>query len=157
MAWDGSAGVEKTFSMRSCPCSSQIQSVKVPPVSMATGRKRDCGRRRIWFCRKISTTGRRCMVPYTGGTRARAPAPHDAHSVFWGQGKRYQGLLLYLVCLGRSGGGARARGTLYRQYGSFARYPTEARQHIEKGSHVRGLFLHPDNLPGRGILGEYPF
>ena len=38
MAWEGSAGVEKTFSMRRRPASIQTQSVKVPPVSMAMRR-----------------------------------------------------------------------------------------------------------------------
>ena len=36
MAWEGSAGVENTFSIRSWPCSTHTQSVKVPPVSTAT-------------------------------------------------------------------------------------------------------------------------
>ena len=35
IASEGSAGVEKTLSMRTCPRSTQTQSVKVPPVSMA--------------------------------------------------------------------------------------------------------------------------
>ena len=44
MAWEGSAGVEKTFNMRRRPRASiQTQSVKVPPVSMAT--RRGWGRR----------------------------------------------------------------------------------------------------------------
>ena len=38
IACDGSAGVEKTLSMRTCPRSAQTQSVKVPPVSMAMWR-----------------------------------------------------------------------------------------------------------------------
>ena len=38
MAWEGSDGVEKTFNMRRRPASTQTQSVKVPPVSMATRR-----------------------------------------------------------------------------------------------------------------------
>ena len=43
MACEGSAGVEKTFSMRIRPRSIQTQSVKVPPVSMAM---RSVGERR---------------------------------------------------------------------------------------------------------------
>ena len=35
IACEGSAGVEKTLSMRRRPASIQTQSVKVPPVSMA--------------------------------------------------------------------------------------------------------------------------
>jgi hypothetical protein len=35
MAWEGSAGVEKTFKMRRLDPSSQTQSVKVPPLSTA--------------------------------------------------------------------------------------------------------------------------
>src|SRR5258708_2251983 len=35
MAWEGSAGVEKTFNMRRLDFSSQTQSVNVPPLSIA--------------------------------------------------------------------------------------------------------------------------
>jgi len=38
MACEGSAGVEKTFNILRLPRSIQTQSVKVPPVSMATRR-----------------------------------------------------------------------------------------------------------------------
>jgi hypothetical protein len=54
MAWEGSAGVEKTFSIRRPPRSIQTQSVKVPPVSMAT--RRGWGRRGMVAIRRIRVT-----------------------------------------------------------------------------------------------------
>src|ERR1017187_5626348 len=54
MAWEGSAGVEKTLSMRRRPASIQTQSVKVPPVSMAM--RSGWGRRGMEWVRRIRVT-----------------------------------------------------------------------------------------------------
>ncbi len=75
MAWEGSAGVEKTFNMRRrrVAGSIQTQSVKVPPVSMAMRRGWGGG---AWMCRrKVRLTSEIPMFAKTArhgapGTRA---------------------------------------------------------------------------------------
>jgi uncharacterized damage-inducible protein DinB len=54
MACEGSAGVEKTFNILRLPRSIQTQSVKVPPVSMAT--RRGWERRGMVVIRRIRVT-----------------------------------------------------------------------------------------------------
>lgn len=56
---------------------------------------------------------------------------------------------------GAAGGGAGAGGALYREHVAGAGDPLQAREHIEKRSHVRGFLLHPDDVSCFAVAGEF--
>src|SRR5580698_4693414 len=64
--------------------------------------------------------------------------------------------LLEFVRFGRASRRAGARRALHRAHlktlGLGQTF--EPRQYVEKRSHVRGLFLDPDDFPGLGMLGQ---
>src|ERR1700693_100054 len=57
--------------------------------------------------------------------------------------------------LSAAGSGAGAGTALNRQHVAIAGYALEAGKHIEQSAHVGGLFLHPDNVAGLAVAGEF--
>src|SRR5207302_8869553 len=65
-----------------------------------------------------------------------------------------QGLLLDFMRLGAAGGRARAGAALYRQHRTIPGDAPQARQHVEERSHIRWLFLYPDDVAMRTVTSE---
>src|SRR5271170_2884207 len=70
------------------------------------------------------------------------------------KGQGQQRFLFYFVGLGTAGGGAGAGAALYREHMTIASDALETREHVEKRSHVGGLFLHPDNVARVAVTCE---
>ena len=63
--------------------------------------------------------------------------------------------MFYFVGFGAAGGGACAGTALYAQDGAIAGDAFQAREHVEQGSHVCGLFLHPDDVGVLAVAVEF--
>ena len=63
--------------------------------------------------------------------------------------------MLYFVGLRAACGWAGARAALYAQYGAVAGYSFQAGEHVEESSHVRGLFLDPDDVGVLAVAIEF--
>src|SRR5205085_5182631 len=64
----------------------------------------------------------------------------------------HQGLLLHLVGGVRSGGRRGRRRTLYRTHSIATRQPFKLRNDVAERSHIRRLFLHPQEFTRVGVL-----
>jgi len=59
------------------------------------------------------------------------------------------------MCFGAARGGAGAGAALYREHVAGPSDALQTREHVEECAHIGGLFLHPDDVAGFAVAGEF--
>jgi hypothetical protein len=95
------------------------------------------------------------VVPFQNNLKLSQHHWCELISVLRGEGQGEDRFLFHFVRFGRSGGWAGTGGAFDRMHGAIANEVLEARQDVEKRTHVGRLLLHPDNISRRAMALEF--